>query len=164
MVDASRPVLAAQLHSGGSVALWPGGASEAGYGAPNRADLVLRQRRGFLELALEHGASLVPVYTFGDEAWFRSVPPSLCPRLAALFQRATGILFPSALPSPASWHGGVTVVGAPLRVERRGLGGYGAAEVGELQQQYVAALQALYRKHRPAHGQRGDPEDITTVG
>ena len=38
------------------------------------------------------------------------------------------------------------------------------AEVDELQQRYLAALQALYRKHRLAHGQRGDPEDITTVG
>ena len=28
----------------------------------------------------------------------------------------------------------------------------------------LAALQALYQKHRLAHGQRGDPEDITTVG
>ena len=49
-------------------------------------------------------------------------------------------------------------------MERRGPGGYGQAEVDELQQRYLAALQALYRKHRLAHGQRGDPEDITTVG
>ena len=76
MVDASRPVLGAQLGRGGSVALWPGGASEAAYGGPHRAELVLLRRRGFLELALEHGAALLPVYTFGDEAWFRSVAPS----------------------------------------------------------------------------------------
>ena len=81
-----------------------------------------------------------------------------------IFQRATGILFPSALPSPASWHGGVTVIGAPLQVERCGPGGCRTAEVDELQRRYIAALQDLYRKHRPAHGQRGDPEDITFVG
>lgn len=35
VVDASRPVLSAQLHRGGSVALWPGGATEVGYPSPS---------------------------------------------------------------------------------------------------------------------------------
>ena len=157
VVDASRPVLAAQLKAGGSVALWPGGASEAAFSGPARAALVLRKRRGFLELALEHGAALVPCYTFGDNSWFRSVEPSWCPRLAAAFQRTTGLLFPSAVPTwpPTHWRGAVTVVGTPLHVERRGPGGYGVVDVDALQQRYMEALQSLYAKHRPLHSAAG---------
>ena len=153
VIDASRPVLSAQLAAGGSVALWPGGASEAAFSGPARAELVLQKRRGFLELALEHGAALVPCYTFGDNSWCLSIDPSWCPWLAAAFQRTTGLLFPSAVPTwpPTYWRGAVTVIGAPLRVERRGPGGYSAAEVDALQRRYMEALQALYTKHRPLH-------------
>ena len=45
--------------------VFPGGADEAGFTAPGAASLILLKRRGFVELALEHGASLVPVFNFG---------------------------------------------------------------------------------------------------
>ena len=33
---------------------------------PGTADLVLRKRLGFIRLAIKHGASLVPVFSFGE--------------------------------------------------------------------------------------------------
>lgn len=41
--------------------LVPGGAAESLYAFPNRYDLVIKRRLGFIKLALKNGASLVPV-------------------------------------------------------------------------------------------------------
>lgn len=47
---------------------------------PGANDLVLRRRRGFVKIALRTGASLVPVYAFGENSTFR----------CAMGQRARG--------------------------------------------------------------------------
>ncbi|KAL3895480.1 MAG: hypothetical protein SGCHY_004675, partial [Lobulomycetales sp.] len=46
--------------------LVPGGAAESLYAFPNRYDLVIKRRLGFIKLALKNGASLVPVIAFGE--------------------------------------------------------------------------------------------------
>eukprot|EP00501_MAST-03F_sp_TOSAG23-6_P002561 GSMAST32.ASY1.ANO1.2702.1 assembled CDS len=63
VVDASRYVAQGVLASGKSLVLVPGGASEALYSKPG---VLLKKRFGFITLAMETGASLVPVYSFGE--------------------------------------------------------------------------------------------------
>lgn len=43
-----------------------GGAQEALYARPGNYRLVLNKRKGFIKIAIQTGAALVPVFTFGE--------------------------------------------------------------------------------------------------
>ncbi len=51
---------------GAAVMIVVGGAEEAFYAIPDTTTLVLAKRFGFVKIALEEGASLVPVFCFGE--------------------------------------------------------------------------------------------------
>lgn len=51
---------------GAAVMLVVGGARESLEASPGRADLVLGNRKGFIKVAIKAGASLVPVFSFGE--------------------------------------------------------------------------------------------------
>ncbi|XP_062819966.1 diacylglycerol O-acyltransferase 2 isoform X2 [Anolis carolinensis] len=60
--------------TGNAVVLVVGGAAESlSASRPGETTLVLRRRKGFVRLALQHGAHLVPAFSFGEEALFRQV-------------------------------------------------------------------------------------------
>ena len=54
-----------------AVAVVVGGAKESLYAYPGKNTLVLKRRKGFAKIALETGASLVPVYAFGENNMYR---------------------------------------------------------------------------------------------
>lgn len=148
MIDAAWPVLSAAIERGHSIVVLPGGAAEAAYTAPGRAELVLRCHRGFVELAIEHGLSLVPVFTFGDNdlgvrAWHDLGGDTT---LGSLFKKTTGIWLPRVLPARRSC-GITTVVGEAIQTPRRGSGGASEAEVSEYHSRYCRALERLYKTH-----------------
>jgi Diacylglycerol acyltransferase len=58
------------LHAKESIVLIPGGAVEALHAHANVFRLYLRNRKGFIKLALETGAALVPCIGFGENAVF----------------------------------------------------------------------------------------------
>lgn len=66
--DASRESIATNLSrgNGASVVVVVGGAAESLKAEPGCNDLVLKDRKGFVKCALRSGASLVPVYSFGE--------------------------------------------------------------------------------------------------
>jgi 2-acylglycerol O-acyltransferase 2 len=68
MGDASVKTIRKTLkgNPGESVLLVVGGAEEALLSAPKTNRLTLSKRKGFVKLALERGAPLVPVYAFGE--------------------------------------------------------------------------------------------------
>lgn len=154
-VDASRESIAYLLERNKSVAIVVGGAAEALDAEPGTVDLVLDRRKGFIELALQHGASLVPAFTFGENELWDTVKEGWLLR----FQRALGrvlkfttpifygrgIFFYSFgfLPHRRALH---TVLGAPIPVER--VAEPTEAQVDALHAQYIAALEALYYAHR----------------
>jgi 1-acyl-sn-glycerol-3-phosphate acyltransferase len=47
-----------------------GGTAESLYVRPHTMDLVLKRRKGFVRIAAETGASLVPVICFGENDLF----------------------------------------------------------------------------------------------
>lgn len=51
---------------GNAVLVVPGGAAEALDAQPGTHSLTLNKRQGFFRIALQHGASLVPIYSFGE--------------------------------------------------------------------------------------------------
>ncbi|XP_074863888.1 diacylglycerol O-acyltransferase 2-like [Carettochelys insculpta] len=59
--------------SGNAVAIVIGGAAESLSCQPGLTTLILKNRKGFVRMALQHGAHLVPAFSFGENDLFRQV-------------------------------------------------------------------------------------------
>jgi 1-acyl-sn-glycerol-3-phosphate acyltransferase len=109
--------------------LFPGGASEAVETFEGENRVLLSRRKGFVRVALETGAHLVPVACFGETDLFHMYRP-LPGSLAARFQAVSHKVLPGRQPL---FHGDgifsdsgllplarplTTVVGAPIPVDR----------------------------------------------
>eukprot|EP00037_Helgoeca_nana_P037789 m.17719 g.17719 ORF g.17719 m.17719 type:complete len:350 (+) comp9407_c0_seq1:91-1140(+) len=66
VVDAARYSATRILEAGFSLALVPGGATEALHNHPDHDVVYIKKRRGFVKLGLEAGASLVPCFSFNE--------------------------------------------------------------------------------------------------
>ena len=68
-VDAGRRTAERVLKAGKSVVVYPGGSREIFDTDPNSSETRchLTRRKGFVRLALKHGAELVPVFVFGEK-------------------------------------------------------------------------------------------------
>lgn len=73
--DASKKTIATVLRQGPgkAVLLVIGGAKESLSARPGTYDLTLADRKGFVKMALRTGASLVPVFSFGENDLFDQV-------------------------------------------------------------------------------------------
>ncbi|KAM7159793.1 diacylglycerol O-acyltransferase 2-like isoform 2-T2 [Macrochelys suwanniensis] len=65
--------LLSQNGSGNAVAIVIGGAAESLSCQPGVTTLILKNRKGFVRMALQHGAHLVPAFSFGENNLFRQV-------------------------------------------------------------------------------------------
>ncbi|KAI8921462.1 diacylglycerol acyltransferase [Entophlyctis helioformis] len=86
---------------GHSIMLVVGGAAEALYAFPHTNDLVIKKRYGFVNVALRSGASLVPVFSFGENDIWDQVPNpkgSTLRKVQSMFQRVATF-------SPPLFHG-----------------------------------------------------------
>uniref|UniRef100_A0A8D0KXC6 Diacylglycerol O-acyltransferase 2 n=1 Tax=Strix occidentalis caurina TaxID=311401 RepID=A0A8D0KXC6_STROC len=59
--------------SGNAIIIVVGGAAESLNCTPGKNSVTLRHRKGFVKLALRHGADLVPVYSFGENEVYEQV-------------------------------------------------------------------------------------------
>ena len=107
-----------------------GGAAESLEAHPGRYTLVLKRRKGFIRVALETGASLVPVFCFGENDLYSALENpenSLLRKFQELFKRI------SMFGLPIFWGRGIfnysfgyvpfrkptyTVVGRPIEVKK----------------------------------------------
>eukprot|EP00811_Abedinium_folium_P032256 NODE_5328_length_1782_cov_16.447734.p1 GENE.NODE_5328_length_1782_cov_16.447734~~NODE_5328_length_1782_cov_16.447734.p1 ORF type:complete len:475 (-),score=54.79 NODE_5328_length_1782_cov_16.447734:296-1720(-) len=109
MGDASKPCLlrALSMASGSCAMLITGGAKESMHAHPGHSKVVLKSRLGFVKIALLTGASLVPVWGFGENNLYENL----------------------AVKSPAltRWQHRVQkrIAFAPLLVKGRGIFSYG---------------------------------------
>ncbi|KAI5122490.1 hypothetical protein M0805_001399 [Coniferiporia weirii] len=60
--------------NGNAICIVVGGAAESLSAHPGTADLTLRRRLGFIKLAIQYGADLVPVFSFGENDIFEQMP------------------------------------------------------------------------------------------
>ena len=83
--------------SGRAISIVIGGAREALDAQPYRMRLILRDRRGFIRLAIKTGADLVPVLSFGENDLYDQIKGDQHPiihRLQLLFKRVMGFTVP----------------------------------------------------------------------
>lgn len=151
-----------QKSKGHAVIIVIGGAMEALESRPNHFILHLSRRKGFIRLALQKGADLVPVFSFGENDLFEQVENPEGSRLRSLqvwWKKQFGF-------SPPVFSGrGIfnynfgllpfrrpvnTVVGAPIAVER--IDQPTDEAVNELHKRYSEALVALFEEHKAAYG------------
>ncbi|XP_069748252.1 2-acylglycerol O-acyltransferase 2 [Narcine bancroftii] len=144
---------------GGNVAVIAiGGAPEALDARPGAFTLQLKNRKGFIKLALQCGAPLVPVFSFGENEVFNQVnnpKGSFLRRLQDRLQMWMGISLPlfhargvfqysfGLLPYRKPIH---TVVGRPIEVDRRD--NPTLEEINELHQKYIEGLSHLFEEHK----------------
>lgn len=152
MRPATRRHFVRLLRGKGAVKVNPGGIAEM-YLLNDGAEVIkVRDRKGFVRIAVEQGAPILPVYHFGNSAMLRYGPKCLEP-LSRRARVSLGVIFGRwGLPLPFKVRLRCAV-GAPVRVRRlpRSHPEFEAA-VEEAHGAYMAALEALYNRHRAAYG------------
>eukprot|EP01135_Chromosphaera_perkinsii_P000551 Nk52_evm13s123 gene=Nk52_evmTU13s123 len=153
VVDAARYSAKSVLEQGKSIVLVPGGATEALYCSPEKDILQLRNRKGFVRLAIEHGAHLVPVFSFNENNAFDqfSADNKLVNGAKLHFQRLFGLSLPlisNIFPKRANV---TTVIGAPI--ETKQYDNPSDEMVKEVLDKYIESLEKLYDEHSKVYNE-----------
>ncbi|XP_068572380.1 2-acylglycerol O-acyltransferase 3b [Cebidichthys violaceus] len=156
----SKPCLGHLLSKrgkGNALVIVIGGAAESLASSPGVNTVVMRQRKGFVRVALEFGADLVPVYSFGENDLFQQVvfsEGSLGRRLQDLFKKIMGFapcLFVGERFAFLPYRTPITtVVGSPISVPQRGTPTEG--EVNHYHGLYMEGLSKLFHEHKVSCG------------
>ncbi|XP_060941575.1 diacylglycerol O-acyltransferase 2-like [Limanda limanda] len=142
---------------GNAVVIVIGGAAESLASTPGINTVLVKQRKGFVRVALEFGADLVPVYAFGENELFKQVifpARSLRRRIQDLFKNIMGfapclfagehfVILPYRIPV-------ITVVGSPIPVPKRVAPT--EEEVDHYHRIYIEALCKLFHEHKVSCG------------
>ena len=156
-ISADREALESKLRQGDSIVLITGGAAEALYAQSGRFTLYLKRRQGFIKLALETGAAVVPCLGFGENDSFSTLDVAkqdaglmdLLLRIRKVLRFSTPLVtWPIPRRNPIN-----VVVGAPVHFSK-------GASVEECHKQYVEALTKLYNEHKSKYGHKDIPLEI----
>ncbi|KAM3837515.1 diacylglycerol O-acyltransferase 2 isoform 1-T2 [Vipera latastei] len=148
---------------GNAVVIVVGGAAESLNCAPGKNCVTLKHRKGFVKLALRHGADLVPIYSFGENEVFKQIileEGSWCRWVQKKLQKYSGV-------APCIFHGrGVfsskswglvpyarpitTVVGEPITVPKTD--NPSQKEIDFYHNLYVQSLVKLFDKYKGKFG------------
>jgi 2-acylglycerol O-acyltransferase 2 len=137
-----------------------GGAEESLLASPQTNDLLLGKRKGFVKLALRQGASLVPVFGFGETNVYQNLAtnrPSL-QRILLKIQKVLGFALPAI--GGRGWFNYnwgplpfrcpiVTVVGAPIALPK--IAQPSQEEIEHWHAVYMEALLELYRENKDVY-------------
>lgn len=166
MIDCSKESLQYMLDidqtTNNMVVLVIGGAEEALECHPGRYVLTLKNRKGFVKVALRTGAQLVPMFTFGENEIFDTVvnpPGSWLRALQEYYKKLMTFTIPlfhgrdiftyniGLLPYRKPLN---TVLGAPISVQK--VLEPTQEQVDELHSKYMAALTDLFEEHKTKFG------------
>ncbi|KAG5678467.1 hypothetical protein PVAND_008137 [Polypedilum vanderplanki] len=141
-----------------AVVLVVGGAQEALMSHPGKYEIFIKSRKGFIKIALETGASLVPVFSFGETEVYDQTPNepgSKVRRFQEAFKKWTGVapaifigrgFFQYSfglIPRRAPIH---TIVGAPIAVEK--ILSPSKEDIDNLHQKFIEELEKLFEEHK----------------
>jgi hypothetical protein len=161
-ISADGPSIRHHLQDNGhGVVLCVGGAEEAILARPNHNDVILQKRKGFIKMALQSGAHLVPVYGFGENNLYDNVRykyfggSDRIMKLSQKFKAFTRMSLP-ILNGCGVWNSCcghlprrvplTTVVGPPIAVER--VDEPSQEQIEDLHAIYTTALLDLYNRHK----------------
>lgn len=157
-ISADRQALEQKLRQGDSIVLITGGAAEALYAQSGRFTLYLKRRQGFLKLALETGAAVVPCLGFGENDCFSTLDVTkhehatlmnLLLRIRKVLRFSTPLVtWPIPRRNPIH-----VVVGAPVAFTPD-------TSVEECHKQYIEAVTKLYSEHKAKYGHKDIPLEI----
>ncbi|CAI5498975.1 unnamed protein product [Closterium sp. Naga37s-1] len=153
LAPATRALLSGVLQRGRPVIIVPGGVQECLFMAPGKEVVFIRQRFGFIRLALQHGAPVLPCFVFGQTSAYRWWKPQ--GEWYGAVARRLGfapILFWGMWGSPIPFRTPLTIViGTPI--------GQGDPDpnpskerVAAVHAQYVSALERLFLDYRAQAG------------
>lgn len=144
--------------AGQAITIVVGGAAESLSARPGTADLTLRKRLGFIKVAIQHGADLVPVFSFGENDIYNQMPNekgTAVYKLQKNFQNFFGFTLPL-------FHGRgmlnynlglmpyrrriVVVVGRPIHVEK--CEKPTLEEITHIQTQYIEELMRIWHTYK----------------
>ncbi|KAI7887311.1 putative diacylglycerol acyltransferase type 2b [Lichtheimia hyalospora FSU 10163] len=166
MCDVSKQSCKAVLNSGPgrSIAIVIGGASESLNARPGVMDLTLKKRLGFCKIALQTGASLVPVINFGENELYEQVmndDGSWLRKFQRQTQRLAGFTVPlfhgrgifnydiGLMPHRRPMH---VVFGEPIDPPKGDVENVDKA-VQELHYKYMESVKALYDKYKDVYAE-----------
>ncbi|XP_071614243.1 diacylglycerol O-acyltransferase 2-like [Heliangelus exortis] len=155
--------LLAKNGTGNAVAIVVGGAAESLSCRPGVTTLILKNRKGFVRMALEHGAYLVPSFTFGENDLYHQVvfkEGSWMRSIQRCFQKLIGfapcVFYGRALTSVQSrgllpYEKPITtVVGEPMMVPK--VRNPSSEMVDTYHQMYISSLLKLFHENKTKYG------------
>ncbi|KAK3583647.1 hypothetical protein CHS0354_021384 [Potamilus streckersoni] len=154
----SMDYLLSQEEGGRCLGVVVGGAVEALEAHPGKYNLCISKKKGFIKMALIHGAPLVPVFSFGETDLYDQVnnpDGSLLKNLQMFLTKRFGFsppifygrgVFNYTFGIMPYRHPVTTVVGKPIEVEKKSKPSQ--EDIDDLHKKYVAALIDLFEKHK----------------
>jgi len=129
-IRADRSTLESTLKAGRSVVIVPGGAEESLLAHPDELVLLAAERKGFVKVAVDQGAHIVPALSIGENTIFKQLrlsPGGFGYTVMHIFKKLTSFAVPiisgrgffnysfGLLPHRREI---ITVIGEPILVER----------------------------------------------
>ncbi|GAB6023805.1 Diacylglycerol O-acyltransferase 2 [Chamberlinius hualienensis] len=151
-----------------------GGAAEIPYTRPNHMILILKERKGFVKLAIRCGADLLPMLHFGegeifDQAWLPKI--SFIDRFSAFFKRTIGYdpavyvslnyvlsVILHGLPKRKELY---TVVGRPIQVEKDP--NPSQELIDEYHRKYIEGVQQLFEESKLKLGPEYENVELSII-
>jgi len=143
---------------GSSITIVVGGAAESLSAHPGTVNLTLRKRLGFIKVAIQHGADLVPAFSFGENDIYEQMPNEKGTAIYTL-QKHFQSIFGFTLPL---FHGRgvlnynlglmpyrrriVVVIGRPISVKQHDKPT--TEEVREVQERYITELTRIWDTYK----------------
>ena len=149
----SKSNMTRQMKVGKNIALLPGGFEEATLFVQGHHRVYIKNRKGFIKMALRYGYQVIPVYTFGEEQTYTSMPYFLSFRLWLNKFKIPAVYFSGIgyLPYPSTEL--VTVVGKALCMPV--IDDPTVLQVNTHHARYVKALTTLFDTHKEKYNHPG---------
>mmetsp|Transcript_17283 Transcript_17283/g.25090 ORF Transcript_17283/g.25090 Transcript_17283/m.25090 type:complete len:376 (-) Transcript_17283:563-1690(-) len=150
-IDASRKYANKALLCGRSILVCTGGEEESMYTTGGRDIVVLEKRKGFIRLALSHGADIVPVFGVGNTDTYRTYDFMTKQRMWLQKNLSLAVpIFHGRLFTPLPYKVPINVlIGEPIKTPAPKVKGERPDDnlVNEYHGKYISALKKLHAKH-----------------